>query len=99
MGDADSDDRRNDSVQLPNVGSALHGTGSCRPCAWFHKSTSCQKNKECSFCHLCPESALKARKKNKMMAAARKGLSAASLPDPQVERHPSHSALSLASFL
>lgn len=94
--DADSDDRSQDALKLPNVGSALHGTGKCRPCAWFHKSTACQKNQECNFCHLCPESALKARKKSKL-AAVRKEMALAN-SDAKFEQHP-HAALSLASLL
>eukprot|EP00438_Fugacium_kawagutii_P017539 Skav232044 [mRNA] locus=scaffold6250:15624:28972:+ [translate_table: standard] len=36
-------------------GSALHGTGACKPCAWFWKPGSCQNKDNCSYCHLCPE--------------------------------------------
>lgn len=94
--DVDSDDRSQDASRLPNVGSALHGTGKCRPCAWYHKSTACQKNQDCNFCHLCPESALKARKKSKLAAARRETAMVNS--DAKFEHHP-HSALSLASLL
>ncbi|CAE7939835.1 unnamed protein product [Symbiodinium necroappetens] len=47
-------------------GSALHGTGACRPCAWYWKPGSCQNKENCSYCHLCPEGELKARKKAKV---------------------------------
>jgi len=47
-------------------GSALHGTGACKPCAWFWKPGSCQNKDSCSYCHLCPEGELKARKKAKV---------------------------------
>eukprot|EP00435_Cladocopium_sp_Y103_P063371 s275_g25.t1 len=47
-------------------GSALHGTGACKPCAWFWKPGSCQNKDNCSYCHLCPEGELKARKKAKV---------------------------------
>jgi len=50
-------------------GSELHGTGECRPCAWFWKSVGCQNGSACQHCHLCPEGELRARKKAK--AAAR----------------------------
>jgi hypothetical protein len=46
-------------------GSALHGTGRCRPCAWFWKSKGCQNEENCGHCHLCPEGEIKARKKAK----------------------------------
>mmetsp|Transcript_43897 Transcript_43897/g.103836 ORF Transcript_43897/g.103836 Transcript_43897/m.103836 type:complete len:465 (-) Transcript_43897:96-1490(-) len=54
---------------LPSLGSALHGTGRCKPCVWFHKPESCQNGKDCQHCHLCPEGEIRARKKN---ARARK---------------------------
>merc|ERR1712190_426266 len=46
-------------------GSKLHGSGSCRPCAWFWKESGCQRGQACMYCHLCPEGELKARKKAK----------------------------------
>jgi len=52
----------------PSAGSALHGTGKCKPCAWFWKQTGCQSGGECSYCHLCPEGELKNRKKVKVAA-------------------------------
>merc|ERR1719343_1779800 len=48
-----------------NLGSILHGTGKCRPCAWFWKPVGCQNDRTCGYCHLCPESELKNRKKSK----------------------------------
>jgi hypothetical protein len=58
----------------PSVGSALHGTGKCQPCAWFWKAgRGCQDGANCDHCHLCPEGELKARKKAKV-AAMRMGL-------------------------
>jgi hypothetical protein len=50
----------------PSVGSALHGTGECRPCAWFWKPGSCQNGSGCMHCHLCPEGEVKNRKKAKL---------------------------------
>jgi len=59
---------------LPSVGSALHGTGKCQPCAWFWKAgRGCQDGANCDHCHLCPEGEVKARKKAKV-AAMRMGL-------------------------
>lgn len=52
-------------VALPSRGSAEHLIGECRPCAWFYKTTGCENGQECGFCHMCPETALKERKKQK----------------------------------
>jgi hypothetical protein len=51
--------------ETPSHGSTLHQTGACQPCAWFWKPGSCQNGLNCSYCHLCPESELKDRKKSK----------------------------------
>jgi len=48
-----------------SIGSELHGTGDCKPCAWFWKPQGCQNGRECLHCHLCPKSEVKARKKTK----------------------------------
>lgn len=53
---------------LPSKGSAQHGTGKCRPCAWFFKEQGCSNDFECGYCHVCPEGELKARKKSKVTA-------------------------------
>jgi len=53
---------------LPSKGSAFHGTGRCSPCAWFWKPRGCNSDKECTYCHLCPEGELKSRKKAKVAA-------------------------------
>merc|ERR1712100_382251 len=53
------------SEKLPSVGAALHGTGMCKPCGWFHKEGGCRNGQECRHCHLCPASEFKARKKDK----------------------------------
>jgi hypothetical protein len=52
----------------PSRGSQFHGTGKCRPCAWFYKPQGCQSAQSCSYCHLCPEGELKSRKKLKVAA-------------------------------
>mmetsp|Transcript_76397 Transcript_76397/g.169327 ORF Transcript_76397/g.169327 Transcript_76397/m.169327 type:complete len:501 (-) Transcript_76397:219-1721(-) len=51
-----------------SVGSELHGTGQCRPCAWFWKPQGCRNGKECLCCHLCEDGEIKARKKAKLFA-------------------------------
>eukprot|EP00490_Sorites_sp_Unknown_P010208 CAMPEP_0114690548 /NCGR_PEP_ID=MMETSP0191-20121206/65831_1 /TAXON_ID=126664 /ORGANISM="Sorites sp." /LENGTH=240 /DNA_ID=CAMNT_0001980627 /DNA_START=51 /DNA_END=773 /DNA_ORIENTATION=- len=60
-------------VKGPSKGSALHGTGQCKPCAWFWKPRGCSNAGDCSYCHACPAGALKERKKAKV-AAIRAGL-------------------------
>lgn len=50
----------------PSHGSSLHGTGNCRPCAWFWKANGCKNAQDCGHCHLCPEGEIKDRKKNKL---------------------------------
>lgn len=49
-------------------GSELHGSGQCRPCAWFWRKQGCQNGAACGYCHLCPEGELKSRKKSKVSA-------------------------------
>lgn len=68
-----SEQAESESVEVPggatapqlSVGSALHGTGQCEPCAWFW-SKGCMRGKDCLRCHLCPEGELKRRKKAKV---------------------------------
>jgi len=66
--------------ETPSHGSTLHQTGACQPCAWFWKPGSCQNGSNCSYCHLCPESELKDRRKSKH-AQMRLGLTT-----PKVQR-------------
>jgi len=56
------------SVPQATPGSAMHGIGECRPCAWFHKADGCKNGAECRHCHLCPDGELKNRKKTKVQA-------------------------------
>lgn len=56
------------NAALPSLGSDIHGSGECRPCAWFYKPVGCESRQACAFCHLCPESALKHRKKQRRVA-------------------------------
>lgn len=56
-------------VMLPaSIGSMAHGTGSCRPCAWFWKPQGCQNRHDCRHCHLCAEGELKARRRAKQVS-------------------------------
>ena len=55
-------------LPVPSAGSTLHGTGKCKPCAWFHKPTGCSNGDSCAHCHLCPEDEIRNRKKAKEAA-------------------------------
>ena len=55
-------------LPVPFAGSTLHGTGKCKPCAWFHKPTGCSNGDSCAHCHLCPEDEIRNRKKAKEAA-------------------------------
>lgn len=50
---------------MPSAGSAVHGTGACKPCAWVWKPTGCEKGMGCEYCHSCPPGEAKLRKKAK----------------------------------
>lgn len=45
-----------------SAGSRLHGTGLCRPCAFFH-SKGCTSGANCHFCHQCPHNERERRKR------------------------------------
>lgn len=55
-------------VGSPSVGSSLHETGNCKPCAWYWKPTGCENGGQCQFCHMCTEGEVKNRKKSKLVA-------------------------------
>jgi len=42
-------------------GARNHHLGDCRPCAWNYKESGCCNGAACTFCHLCPQSALRAK--------------------------------------
>jgi hypothetical protein len=48
--------------ELPSKGSALHGLGRCKPCAFVLRG-ACKDGVECSFCHLCKSGEKKRRRK------------------------------------
>lgn len=52
------------SAALPSLGSALHGSGGCRPCAFFH-GVGCENGAICSFCHLCEAGERQRRRKER----------------------------------
>lgn len=49
---------------LPSLGSAAHGTGTCKPCAFLF-SRGCSNGKSCVFCHLCDQGEKKRRQREK----------------------------------
>ena len=65
-----------------SVGAALHGTGECKPCAWFWKPKGCQNGEECRHCHLCPLGEIRQRKKMKDRLAREGGYSQEDLMMP-----------------
>lgn len=79
---------------MQSRGSAMHGSGKCRPCAWFHKPQGCTNALDCGYCHMCPDGELKSRKKAKVAAmrmgalaparAARPGRSHSDFQEPRV---------------
>jgi len=60
--------KTSDKKQFPSRGSALHGTGRCRPCVWFWKPQGCSNGAACRHCHICPEGEVKSRKEAKVKA-------------------------------
>jgi len=55
-----------EAAPLPSLGSAMHATGTCRPCAWFYKASGCSNGEDCRHCHACPEGAIRDRRKAKV---------------------------------
>lgn len=60
-------------LALPSMGSAAHGLGACKPCAFLY-SKGCQNGPACTFCHVCGPEELKRRRKDKVhrMRASKK---------------------------
>jgi len=73
-----------DRVPEPSIGSMMHGTGECKPCAWFWKAKGCQNGAECRHCHMCPEGEIRQRKwvSKKMKADALKDEEVTAVPPP-----------------
>jgi hypothetical protein len=40
-------------VPPESAGSVHHSSGTCRPCVWFWRPSSCNKESSCEYCHLC----------------------------------------------
>jgi len=51
-----------------SCGSIQHGTGLCRPCAWFWRPQGCANGRACRHCHLCSKGEVKARRRSKNSA-------------------------------
>lgn len=62
-----------------SVGSSLHASGQCRPCAWFYKPGGCKNGTACRHCHTCPEGSVKALKRGKV-ALLKAGYSPSVMP-------------------
>lgn len=56
---------------LPSIGSAAHGVGNCKPCA-FSYTKGCENGIACHFCHLCDRGEKKRRQKGKKEAISAK---------------------------
>lgn len=57
----------NDTPEIGlSVGSALHASLQCRPCAWFHKPQGCENGTECRHCHACQKGEIRLRRKLKV---------------------------------
>jgi len=52
--------------QTLSVGSSMHFAGDCKPCAWRWKTGGCANKLSCRFCHICPDGALKKRRRAKL---------------------------------
>jgi len=78
------------SLAAPPAEHAAHDPATCRPCAWFWKRVGCKSGDGCEYCHVCPDGALKDRKKVK-----RSELRADEAASPPAEKH----QISLAALL
>lgn len=79
-------------------GGQLHGSGNCKPCAWFWRPQGCVNSQECLHCHLCTAAELKIRKKAKR--AAQKHRSAGSeSPESRLEVQPMSSLVAFPAAL
>lgn len=79
--------------EYPSEGSQLHGTGACRPCAWFWKASGCQNGADCKHCHLCDSGEIQRRRKMKQ-SMMRMGLTS-----PKSAEAQSKFALNLSSLI
>jgi len=66
--------------EVPTVGSVEHGTGNCRPCAFFYKQ-GCENGVQCVFCHLCDPGEKRRRQKGKKASFRQREM------EQQVDQH------------
>ncbi|CAK9110823.1 Uncharacterized protein SCF082_LOCUS51465 [Durusdinium trenchii] len=53
-----------DMAEDESIGSRLHGSGLCKPCAWHWKKGGCKNGAECRHCHKCPKGEVTRRKRS-----------------------------------
>jgi len=54
------------SFSVPLTMAEKHELGKCAPCAYFHSKTDgCRLGESCEFCHFCPPTEVKTRKKQR----------------------------------
>jgi len=78
-------------------GGQLHGSGKCKPCAWFWRPQGCVNSQECLHCHLCTAAELKIRKKAKR--AAQKHPSGSESPENHLEVQPMPNSMHLPAVM
>jgi hypothetical protein len=76
-------DAEEDVSQSLSVGSATHFAGDCKPCAWRWKTGGCANKLSCRFCHICPDGALKKRRRAKLQDVKEAARSAAAQKEAQ----------------
>merc|ERR1712118_34751 len=58
-----------------SAGSEKHNLNQCNPCAWNLRPPGCVNGTSCLFCHMCPEGALKSKRKERIaMKKAERGM-------------------------
>ncbi|CAL1173637.1 unnamed protein product [Cladocopium goreaui] len=58
---------------IESIGSRLHESGLCKPCAWFWKPTGCRNGTECRHCHSCTLGEFNRRKRERRRLFRQKG--------------------------
>jgi len=68
--DEDTDDKSSSQLKKQknpawSIGAEKHFEGKCQPCGFYYKK-ECRNGSECVYCHMCPKTELKRRKKDKV---------------------------------
>lgn len=79
-------------------GGQLHGSGQCKPCAWFWRPQGCVNSQECMHCHLCTAAELKFRKKAKR-AAQKHCAPGSESPESRAEFQPEQNFVQLPAMI